>query len=318
MNPEVSFIILSYRDCDLVIKAVRSIKKLKTKYKFDIFIVDNSSGDGTPKILRKEFRDVKVIELSKNVGTAGYNHALKKSKSKYIFFTGCDIEVKEDMLDYLVNFLNINTDVALAAPKYIDLKNRKKVDMAGTWLSRSFYSGKFHDDTLGLNPVEIPYIGTGLIRRDSIKKFGYIFDNDYFFYGEDVDLGMRMRLQGYKIYYVPKAIVYHAGSISRKIHKASHLTFLMERNLLRTFFQSLSKKNIFLFFPYVFLMRIIVIVRDILKIEFANAFARVRALLWVLLHFDLIIKKRSIIQKIRKVDDKVLLKYFSEKYLFTS
>jgi len=316
MKTKVSFVILSYNDSEMVIKAVKSIKKLKTKYQFDIFVVDNGSKDNTPDLIKKNFSDVKVIKLPKNVGTAAYDEAIKSSKSKYIYFTGCDIEVKNDMLDMLVDFLEQNEDAVQAAPKYINFYNRKKIDLGGTWLSRAFYSGKFDDNTLGNKNIEIPYIGTGLIRTDFIKKFGYLFDNDYFFYGEDVDLGLRIRLLGHKVYYIPSSVVYHIGSISREIHKSHYLTFLMERNKLMTFFKILSVKNILLLAPYVFLMRLVAIARDILKLEFMDIFARLKAIFWVIIHLNSIIKKRQKIQKMRKVDDSILFKLFSEKYLF--
>jgi len=192
----------------------------------------------------------------------------------------------------------------------------KKTDLGGTWLSRCFYSNKFTDDTLGNENIEIPYVGTGLIRKDFIKRFGYLFDNDYFFYGEDVDLGLRIRLLGFKVYYIPKSIVYHMGSASRSIHKHHFLTFLMERNKLRTFFKTFTVKNILLYAPYVFLMRLVAIIRDILKLDFLNAFSRLKAIVWVFSNFSSIMKKRKKIQKMRRIDDKNLFGIFSEKYLF--
>ena len=315
MRTDVSFVILSYNDAKIVINAIKSIKKLKTKYKFDIFVVDNGSKDGTPEMLRIAFKDIKIIKLPKNIGTAAYDKAIKKTSSKYIYFTGCDVEVKEDMLDKLVDFLENNKEVVQATPKYIDFKNRKNIDLGGTWLSRSFYSGTFKDNTLGNKNIEIPYIGTGLIKTNFIKKFGYLFDNNYFFYGEDVDLGIRIRLMGFKIFYIPNSIVYHKGSVSRKIHKSSKLTYLMERNLLRTFFKTLSIKNILLLLPYVLFMRLIAIIKDLAALKFANVFARIKAILWVIFNFNLIIKKRKKIQKMRKVKDKELFRLFSEKYL---
>ncbi|MAE43273.1 hypothetical protein CMO93_05860 [Candidatus Woesearchaeota archaeon] len=316
MKTKVSFVIISLNGGKIVVNAVKSIKKLKTKYKFDIFLVDNASEDGSAKEIEKRFKEVKIIKLKKNIGTAAYDQAIKYSKAEYIFFTGGDIVVKRDMLDKLVNFLDRNKDVIQAAPKYIKYHNRKKTDLGGTWLSRSFYSGTFKDETLGNKNCQIPYIGTGLIRKDFIKKFGYLFDNDYFFYGEDVDLGMRIRLLGKKVYYIPSSIVYHLGSVSRKIHKSSYLTFLMERNLIRTFLTTLSVKNIILLEPYVFLMRVAAIAKDLLKLNLMEAFARIKAIFWVLFNFNSIMKKRKIIQKMRKVDDKALFKFFSEKYLF--
>src|SRR3989338_1815165 len=183
---DVSFVILSHNDGDTAIKAVSSIKNLKTRYKYNIFIVDNGSKDNTPNTIKKIFPDINLIKLEKNIGTAAYDAAIKKSDSKYIYFTGCDIEVKEDMLDKLVDFLEKNKDAAQAAPKYVNLNDKTKIDLAGTWLSRSFYSGTFKNSSLGEKPIEIPYIGTGLMRKQIIGQFGYLFDNDYFFYGEDV------------------------------------------------------------------------------------------------------------------------------------
>ncbi|MBI2523086.1 glycosyltransferase [Candidatus Woesearchaeota archaeon] len=316
MTIKVSFVIISLNGGDIVVKTVGSIKSLKTKYKFDIFLVDNGSTDGSPEKVKKKFKNIKVIKLKKNVGTAAYDHAIKQSKAEYIFFTGGDVELKKDMLDKLVDFLDTNLEVAQATPKYINFYKRNKADLGGTWLSRSFYSGTFKDDALGNKNIEIPYIGTGLIRKNVIDKFGYLFDNDYFFYGEDVDLGLRLRMLGYKVFYIPDSIAYHLGSASRSIHKPYYLTFLMERNLLRTFFTTLEIKDIVLLLPYALLMRFIAIVRDTLTLKFMEAFARIYSILWVIFNFNLIIKKRKAVQKIRKVEDKALFKLFSEKYLF--
>jgi len=315
METKVSFVILSHNDAEMVTNAVKSIKKLKTKHRFDIFVVDNGSKDNTPELVKLAFKDIKIIKLPKNIGTAAYDKAIKKSKSKYIYFSGCDIEVKEDMFDKLVDFLEKNKEVVQATPKYISLKVKNKIDFGGTWLSRSFYSGIFKDDTLGNKNIEIPYTGTGLIRTEFINRFGYLFDNDYFFYGEDVELGLRIKLMGYKIFYIPNSIIYHQGSISRKVHKPHFLTYLMERNLLTTFFKTLSVKNILLFAPYVFFMRFIAIIKDLFTLKLANIFARIKAILWVIFNLNKILIKRKKIQKMRKVNDKRLFELFSEKYL---
>ena len=316
MKTDVSFVILTHNDADMAINAIKSIKKLKTRYKYDVFVVDNGSKDDTPKRIKQKFKDIKVIELPKNIGTAAYDKAIKKSNSRYVYFTGCDIEARQDMLDKLADFLEKNPDAAQAAPKYISLKSKNRVDLGGTWLSRSFYSGTFKDDALGNKNIEIPYVGTGLIRKSIIGKFGYLFDNSYFFYGEDVDLGLRLRLLGYKVFYIPGSIVYHAGSASRSIHQPYYLTFLMERNLLRTFFTTLSVKHIILLKPYAILMRFVAIIRDLLRLRPMEAAARLYAILWVIFNFNRIMRKREIIQKMRKADDKELFKFFSEKYLF--
>lgn len=316
MKIKVSFVLLCYNEKERALNCLKSIKRLKTKYSYEIFVSDNASTDGTVEAIRKKFKDVNVIALPKNIGTPAYNAGVKKSKGEYVFFTASDVELKEDMLDQLVELLDKNKNIAQAAPKYCNFFDRKKIDLAGTWLSRSFYSGTFKDNTLGNKIVEIPYMGTGLVRMSVLKILGYLFDDDYFIYGEDVDFGLRIRLLGCKIIYVPSSIVYHVGSVSQKIHKQHYLTFLMERNLLTTFFKIMSAKNILLFLPYVVIMRFVAMLRDIFSLKFINALARLRAMLWILLNFSFVMKKRKETQKLRKVEDKELLKLFSERYLF--
>ena len=169
---------------------------------------------------------------------------------------------------------------------------------------------------MGDNPVDIAYIWSGLIRREFLYKFGCLFDNDYFFYVEDVDLGLRIWLSGCKVCYIPDSIVYHIGSVSRIIHKPHYLTFLMERNLLTTFFKILQIKNIFLLLPYVLIMRFTAIIKDIISLDFKNAIARMSAIFWVVLNIKKIIKKRGLIQKNRIVNDKRLFSLFTERYFF--
>lgn len=316
MKIKVSFVLICYNEKERVMNCIRSIKSLKTGYSFEILLVDNNSGDGTSEAVRKNFKHVNVIELKKNIGTPAYNEGVKKSRGEYVFFTASDVELKVDMLDPLVEVLDNNKGIAQAAPKYMNFYDRKKIDLAGTWLSRSFYSGTLKDDGLGSKNVEIPYMGTGLVRSSVLKKLGYLFDYDYFIYGEDVDLGLRIRLTGCKIVYVPSSIVYHVGSVSQKIHKQGYLTFLMERNLMMTFLKTLSIGNIILLLPYVVFMRLVAAIRDIITLKFINAAARAKAMLWVLLHFNFIAKKRKATQSLRRVNDKELFRLFSEKYIF--
>ena len=157
-----------------------------------------------------------------------------------------------------------------------------------------------------------------MIRKDIVYKFGYLFDEDYFIYAEDLDLGLRVRLLGYKVVHVPDAVIYHMHSATLRKNSRYKLTYLMERNLLYTFVKIFSMKNIFVFLPYVLAMRIIAIFKDILSLKFMNAGARLIAIFNVMINIQHLIKKRSLIQKLRKKDDNFLLKVFSEQYLFSS
>jgi len=91
---------------------------------------------------------------------------------------------------------------------------------------------------------------------------------------------------------------------------------LMERNLMTTFFKILSVKNILLFSPYVFGMRIISMLKDLVTLNLKGVYAKIKAVLWVISHIPMIYRKRKETQSFRKVSDKDVLSIFSEKHLF--
>ncbi len=307
----VSVVIVNYNGKNLLKTILESLKKSSFK-DYETIVVDNNSTDGSQEFIRKNYKNVKLVVNKKNLGYSGINSALKYCRGKYILFLNNDMEIDKDCIKKLLRTIEKDNKIGMTAPKLVNYYN-KKLGSEGTWISRAFYNG--HIASNG-NIKEIPYLGVGFIRKDIAKKFGYIFDPDYFIYAEDADLGLRLRLLGYKVVFVPQAVLYHMHAVTTKKSKAHKMTFLMERNLLMTFFKVLSLKNIILFLPYVLIMRVIALIRDIIVLRFANVFSRLKAILWVIFNFSLIYKKRKKLQKLRKVNDNFVLKVFSEKYLF--
>jgi GT2 family glycosyltransferase len=279
---------------------------------YEIIIVDNNSNDGSAEYIRENYKRAKVVENRKNLGYTGINAGLPYCSGKYILFLNNDIKIDRNCVKELLKEIKKDSKIGMTAPRLINYYN-KSMKSGGTWLSRAFYNGH-----LGSEPklMEIPYLGVGLIRKDLTEKFGYLFDPDYFIYAEDVDLGLRLRMIGYKVLFVPEAILYHMHAMTTKSFESGFTTYLLERNLLATFIKILSFRNIILFLPYVIFMRIIALIKDIITFKFANAFSRIKAILWVIFHFNLINKKRKILQKMRTADDDFVLKVFSEKNLF--
>jgi hypothetical protein len=116
---------------------------------------------------------------------------------------------------------------------------------------------------------------------------------------------------------VKKALCYHMDSITMKrFSTPARNTFLLERNLLITFFKIFSLKTILLLFPLVIASRIAAIAKDVLRGNVKNAYARIQAIGWVIVHPALINRKRKATQKARKVSDSTVLGIFSEKYIF--
>lgn len=314
MTSLVSAVIVNYNGKKVIGEAIKALKNQDYK-KIEILVVDNNSSDGSQEYIKKKFRGIRLVQNKENLGYCGINKALKHCKGKYIFFTNNDISMGKDCIRKLVEICEKDKNAGIASSKVVNYFDRK-LKSCGTWVSRSFYNGHFKCDKDFVK--EIPYNGVALIRKEIVEKFGYLFDDDYFVYAEDLDLGLRARLLGYKTVHVPEAVLYHMHEYTLGASKSHRLTFLMERNLLCTFIKILSIKNILFFLPYVILMRVIAMLKDTLTLKFANLAARLLALLAVIYNMPSIIRKRNAVQKLRKKDDAFLLQVFSEKYLFSS
>jgi hypothetical protein len=312
--PFVSLLVVNYNGKDILKLCFPSLKKLNyPKNRYEIIVVDNGSTDGSIQFLKKEYPDVKIVQNKKNLGYVGINFGLKHCKGKYIYFLNNDLILQKDCLHYLVEEIQKDKNIGMAAHEGINYYNKKLVS-GGTWASRIMYCG--HHPMEDKKKVrEIPYMGSGLIRKSVIDAYGYLFDEDYFIYAEDFDLGLRIRLLGMKTIQVKKARCYHFDSFTMKrVSSPSRNTFLLEKNLLTTFFKLFSLKTIILLFPLVLAARMLNIIKDITRLNFKNAIARARSILWVVFHFRGILIKRTDTQRLRKESDSYILRIFSEKY----
>ena len=308
----VSIIIVNYNGKNLLKAILESIKKSTFK-NYGIIIVDNNSSDGSQQFIKKNYRSVKLIQNKSNLGYSGINSALEYCTGEYILFLNNDMELDRNCISRLVDTIKKDKNTVMAAPRLVNYYN-KSLKSGGTWVSRSFYSG--HIKGNGKSPSEVPYLGVGLIKKNFVDDFGYLFDPDYFIYAEDLDLGLRIRLNGKKIAFEPNAVIYHMHAVTTKKSGMAFTTFLMERNSLITFFKILSFKDIVLYFPYVFGIRLFAIVKDLLTLRINLALARLKAILWLAFNISIVCKKRKETQKYKKVEDKYIFDVFSEKYLF--
>lgn len=310
---KISIVIVNYNGKNLLENLLNSIAKSNYK-NYEIIVVDNSSSDGSCEFIKKKNKEIKLVENKKNLGYSGINSALKFCNGEYILFLNNDMKIDKDCIGNLIKVIKSDKNIAMSAPKLVNFYG-KNMKSGGTWVSRAFYNGHIKSENKDVM-AEIPYLGVGLIKKEFVDMYGYLFDPDYFIYGEDLDLGLRIRLNGKKVMFVPDAVMHHMHAITTQKTSRAFMTFLMERNLLTTFFKIFSFKNIILFLPYVLAMRLFAMLRDLAKLNFGNLFSRIRAILWIILNPGIIIKKRNEAQKFRKASDKYVLKVFNEKYLF--
>lgn len=315
---KVSIIILNYNGKEIISKCLESCFNINfPKKDFEVIVVDNNSSDGSCEFIKNNFPKTKIFKNKENLGTGGLNTVIGKAKGEYLFFLNNDNLIDTDCISYLINSINISSDIGMCAAKEIDSKDNSKVESAGTWVSRAFYCGRINKIEEPEKIIEIPYVGGVFIRKKFLEELGYLFDPDYFLYGEDLDLGLRARLLRKKTIYVPKAVIYHhEATTTKKTFPLEYLIFLTERNLLTTFFKITGYPRLIFYFPYVFGMRIFAILKDFIFLKPSHSLARIKAIGWIIANNKKIIIKRKNIQNKRKSKDEFVFKLFREKNIF--
>jgi len=238
-KPIVSFIIVNLNGEPFLFKNLTSIFSQKTKYPFEVILVDNASTDSSLEIVGKQFPGIMVIKNNKNLGFArGNNQGIEIARGKYILTLNNDTELKDGFLEGIVGRAEASSgEVGMWAPKILSSEDKGLIDSAGGLLiygnGLAKGRGRLEKDSGqydGVEKIFIPSACAALYRADMLERVGG-FDSDFFAYCEDTDLGLRARLAGWQTVYVPDAVVYHfySGTSGRY---TPFKAYLAERNHL--------------------------------------------------------------------------------------
>ena len=187
----------------------------------EVIIVDNGSNDGSQEFIRN-YREkvdfpIVLIENSQNLGFAeAVNQGISKARYDYIFSLNNDTVVEKSAILELLNLLNTDGGIFSVSSKMVQFNNPELIDDAGDDYTLLAYTKKRGNNQNLNNFIEVSEIfsscaGAALYRKDLLEELDG-FDSEFFAYMEDVDLGYRARINGYKNLFCPNAIVYHMGS----------------------------------------------------------------------------------------------------------
>ena len=245
ISTQVSVIVLTWNGADLLRDALASLAG-QTFRDFEIIVVDNGSTDHTPHVLR-DFPNVRVVRFESNRGFAmGANAGVRVAAGRYIALLNNDARALPGWLAALVDALHADPQLGSCASKMLQFNRPELIDAAGDQLG-VFASQIGHGRTDG-SEFQQPYhvisacAGAALYRREAIENVG-LFDERYFAYLEDVDLGVRLQLAGYKCRFVPDAVVLHHGSASARRIPGMKFRLLM-RNSMYLFFQYMPLRRL--------------------------------------------------------------------------
>ena len=216
---EVSVIIVNYNGEKYLKNCLDSLLS-QSLNNFEIIIVDNGSSDSSVQYLKSlKNEKIKTLFLDKNYGFgAGNNKGFEIAKGRFIVILNNDTEVKEDFLENLIKPFEKDEKIGMVAPLILFKDNPDTIDKAGGHLV--YFDGlnrgrgcqeRLSEEYLKPCYTLIPDGCAACFKREVIEKLGF-FDEDFFLYGEDTDLGLRYVRGGYRCFYQPEAVVYHMHS----------------------------------------------------------------------------------------------------------
>lgn len=316
-TPFVSIVVLNFNGKEYLAGCFTSLEKLDyPKDRFEVIMGDNASTDDSIEYVNRHFPWVKTVRFDKNYGFCKSNNlCAQQAKGEYLVFLNNDTFVEKDWLTHLVQGALSEPGILSCACKILfpHLKNGKVINAAGGVIFPSgggLYEGWMEEDSSRYRQQKYTGFGCGagvLVQKNFFIESGG-FDEYYFYSCEEMDLGLRVWLHGYKVLYVPSAVMYHY--MGRTGFRGKGVTptieFLVNRNnlyfILKNFEFATAAQGL-LFFT----------ARSLYKILYSLFYRNLhipialgKACLFILKDAKRILKTRKSVQAARKVTDQEL------------
>lgn len=179
----------------------------------EIILVDNGSKDSSIEGVERLFADIKVISLRENIGFAGASaNGFRQANGHYIMLLNNDVEVDKDCIGTIFTAMEADPEIGIGSTKMV-VFGKDVIDSAGDGFSTSLRGFKRGEGKPSSFYDKEEYVfgacaGAAIYRREMLEEIGFL-DEDFFLIYEDTDLNLRAQLAGWKVIYVPSAVVYH-------------------------------------------------------------------------------------------------------------
>lgn len=315
--PIVSIIILNYNGKKWLKECLSSWKKV-TYSNIEVIVVNNGSTDDSSEYIKKQFPEVRLLDIFPNRGFAGgNNYGVKEAKGKYIMLLNNDTRVSPGLLEPIVALMEKNQSIGVVQPEMRNMIYPNSHDaVASYYTSTGFlyhygYMQSIKNSQYKKQLFAYSIKGSGMImRKKEYIELGGL-DEDFVCYVEETDLCHRVWLSGKKVLYYPKSYMYHYGGGDMSIMEKGDTTiFRSFRNRYVSYMKNLSGIELLKVIPIHTLFAEGYVVTFLLKGKWKQAIAAQRGILWWMFHLPSILEKRKHVQsKIRKVDDASIMKY---------
>ena len=250
---KLSVIIVSYKVKFYLEQCLLAVKKATADIENEIYVVDNHSNDGSVEFIAERFPDINLISSNHNNGfSCANNIAIRQCSGEYVLLLNPDTIVGESSLQEVIAFMDSHPKAGGVGVKMLNIDGtRAKESRRGVpTVATSFYkmtglcacypqSHRFGHYYMGYLPwdkpsqIEIISGAFCMLRHSALNEIG-LLDEDFFMYGEDVDLSYRMLKGGYENWYVPADILHYKGESA---HKSSFRYVHVFYNAMLIFFR---------------------------------------------------------------------------------
>ena len=316
-EPKVTVIIVNWNGEHFLFRCLSALMSQTIKPQ-EIILVDNASSDGSLEFARR-FPAVRLLAQDRNTGFArGNNLAIEAAaaESEWIALINPDAFAEPRWLEALLVAAESNSRFDVFGSKLINASAPMLLDGAGDvyHLSGLVWRRGHGIPAAALQGSEYevfsPCAAAALYRRSALLEVGG-FDEDFFCYVEDVDLGFRLRLAGYRCLYVPKSVVHHVGSGTTGGKNSDFSVYHGHRNLVWTYVKDMPGILFWIFLPLHLAMNLVV-----LAVFAWRGQGRVilRAKRDALIGFPGMWKKRRLVQSKRKVSLRAILRVLNKRF----
>lgn len=263
---DLSIIILNFNTSRLLADCLSSIAETeKNGLTLETIVVDNASTDNSVQMVKKDFSWVKLIASKRNLGfAAGNNLALKKAKGKFFLFLNSDTLLPKKIFPEIINYLSQNPKVGALTVKLVLRNGQMDSDchrgfptplasltyflgLESVWPKNRIF-GQYHQFYKPLDRVHEIESACGaffLVREEILRQVGG-WDEQYFFYGEDIDLAYRIRQKGWQIIFYPSIeVVHYKGASSGLREETADITKADKTTRLKAARASIEAMKIF-------------------------------------------------------------------------
>lgn len=251
-----------------LLSAYKSIDVMNAEhptYGAEIFVVDNNSADGSIEMVKSRFPEVKLIANTENTGFSfANNQAIRQSSGEYILLLNPDTVVEEDCFLKTIEYMDAHLQAGGLGVKMVDGKGKflpeskrglpspavafYKISGLSALFPKSKIFGRYHLGFLSKDETHEVDVLAGafmLLRKATLDKTG-LLDEDFFMYGEDIDLSYRILKAGYRnIYFPHTSIIHYKGESTKK--SSVNYVFVFYKAMIIFAQKHYSKKRAFVF-----------------------------------------------------------------------